>query len=131
MSHFLLKFNHGVEIGARLAYLGHWRRTYNAQILRIADDEESHRLILEQMLRYHKTESNKIIDNIFRLIGSSVALACKIFPLWSLNLVARSLEMFAVFSYERLATTYPEFKEIFLKMAKAEKRHELYFKDVA
>ena len=83
------------------------------------------------MLRYHGTKSNKIIDKVFWFIGTSVGLACKVFPLWSLNLVARSLEMFAVFSYERLAIRYPEFESIFLKMARSEKRHELFFKEIA
>lgn len=31
MNHFMLKFNHGVEIGARLAYIGHFKRTGEAE----------------------------------------------------------------------------------------------------
>ena len=33
MKHFLLKFNHGVEIGAYLAYIGHFKRTNEARMV--------------------------------------------------------------------------------------------------
>jgi rubrerythrin len=131
MKYFTLKFNYAVEIGARLAYLGHFKRTYDPAILKIADEEEDHRLVLESVLRFYGQKPSKILNKIFWAIGTTVGLACKIFPIWSLNLVARSMEVFAVFSYERLAKAHPKFDRLFSKMALAEKRHETYFKEIA
>jgi rubrerythrin len=128
MKHFLLKFNHGVEIGARLAYLGHYDRVGHEKIKSIAYDELRHKLQLEDVLKHFGEEANPIIDAIFWTIGHTIKWLCRYCPRWSLDLVARSMEMFAIFNYTKLADLYPEWKVTFLHMANAEKDHEEYFR---
>lgn len=128
MKHFLLKFNHGVEIGARLAYLGHYERTKLNKVMSIATDELQHRITLLAILRNFGDDRSKTIDFVFTLIGNVIKFSCKFCPMWSLNLVARSMELFAVFNYKKLAVTYPQFKDKFTKMAHSEMDHERYFR---
>jgi len=128
MKHFLLKFNHGVEIGARLAYLGHYDRTKDPEIKKIAQEEEEHRVMLEIILAENNEKSNPIIDHIFWAIGSTIGVLCKVSPIFMLNWVASSMEMFAVFSYCKLGKLYPERHSAFGCMAFAEERHKRYFR---
>lgn len=128
MKHFLLKFNHGVEIGAYLAYIGHVNRTGSVHILKIAQEEMDHMLVLESILEEFNDAPNPIIDFVFRLIGTGVYLACQFMPLFTLNWVARTMEMFAVFNYLKLASKYPEKATVFKSMALAESLHEEYFR---
>ena len=128
MNHFMLKFNHGVEIGARLAYIGHFKRTGEAGIHRIIQEEAHHRETLETILRHHGEKSNKTIDSFFNLVGSSIGWLCKFMPLWSLDFVARTMETFAVFNYGYLAVKYPMYRSHFIEMSEAETRHEEYFR---
>jgi rubrerythrin len=128
MKHFYLKFNHGVEIGARLAYLGHYKRTKDRNVLNIANEELVHQQTLKKILRFHGELPSKPIDVAFSLIGNTVSLLCRISPRFMLNFVASTLETFAIFSYGYLAVVYPIFRENFLLMAKAERQHERYFK---
>lgn len=126
--HFVLKFNHGVEIGANLAYIGHWNRTKDEKIFNIAIDEEKHQIHLEDILKNFNETPSKIIDVIFSFIGQVIMVLCAICPIWSLNLVARTMEMFAIYNYGKLALKYPEYKELFLEMQKTEELHKEYFK---
>lgn len=128
MKHFLLKFNHGVEIGARLAYLGHYERTKLEKIKSIAYDELIHKNQLVMVLKHYNEEPNPIIDAIFWSIGNIIGWLCKYCPKWSLNLVARSMELFAIFNYRKLADQYPVWQMTFLRMAISEKDHEEYFR---
>lgn len=128
MKHFGLKFNHGVEIGAELAYKGHFRRTKDPKIYFIALDELGHQKDLRKMLEYYGEEPSKAIDSTFRFIGTIIYWLCQISPKFLLNYVARSLEIFAVFSYANLAIRYNDFRYSFLKMAEKELEHENYFK---
>lgn len=128
MKHFLLKFNHGVEIGAFNAYIGHARRTGNPKIFSIARDELYHREGLKFMLNELGDSPSKVIDFAFLAIGKTIGFCCKFFPLWSLNLVARTMELFAIFNYEKLALKYPQYSDSFLKMVENERDHEEYFK---
>lgn len=128
MKHFLLKFNHGVEIGARLAYIGHFKRTKDSKINFIAYDELRHRHHLEQILKYYDQEPNPIIDAIFWSIGGCIGWACQYSPLWSLNWVARIMELFAISNYVKLATVYPAWNLTLYSMAANEKDHEEYFR---
>lgn len=125
---FMLKFTHGVEIGAHLAYLGHHARTGDFNVFQIAYDEDLHKKQIEVMLRFYKTKPNPIIDFIFYIIGSIVRYLCYISPVFLLNKIATALEMFAVFSYEGLANRFPEHREILLEMGETEKKHIEYFK---
>lgn len=128
MKHFLLKFNHGVEIGAYLAYLGHADRTLDHNIYKITRDELRHRHTLSEMLKELGEEPNPIIDGVFTVVGSTIRWLCKFFPIRSLTFVARSMELFAIFSYSKLALRYPRWKEDFEYMAWNEKTHEAYFR---
>lgn len=128
MKHFLLKFNHGVEIGARLAYIGHFERTQEPELLAIIDDETTHRWTINFILKHTGTEPSPIIDSIFWLIGNCIRFSCRYFPLWSLDFVAQTMETFAIFNYRKLAKAYPRWSENFNEMAEAEERHELYFR---
>ena len=128
MKHFYIKFNHGVEIGARLAYIGHYQRTKDKKILAIANDELTHQTILAMLLKRYDNKPSKVIDTFFYMVGSSISFLCQIFPKPLLNLVAASMEVFAVFSYSYLAKKYPEYNVTFLKMARKELEHKAYFK---
>lgn len=130
MKHYMLKFNHGVEIGANLAYMGHYTRTGDSRVLEIANDEISHRETLVILLALHGEKSNIVIDYIFKLIGWSVYLTCQISPKFALNFIAKILEKFAVFNYYKLMNMYPKYSSIFKEMAIKEKEHEEYFNGI-
>lgn len=125
--HWLLKFNHGVEIGARLAYLGHFERTKDPKIQLIIYDEEMHKIYLELVLSEYGEKPSKLIDGAFKLVGSLIRHACKYCPIWSLNFVARAMEAFAVVSYVKLSKLYPERRDAFGAMAMVEENHGKYF----
>lgn len=127
MRHFLLKFNHGVEIGARLAYIGHFERTGEAGIHTIIQEELEHRQFLKTLIQYQGEVTSPVIDGLFTLVGNWIRVACRYCPLWSLDLVARSMEAFAVFNYIKLARMYPSFAPTFAMMAASEARHGRYF----
>jgi rubrerythrin len=125
--YFLLKFNHGVEIGANLAYLGHYRRTQDQKVFDIAIEEFQHRETLKMVLQTYGLKPSLIWNGIFQGIGTSIFWLCQISPIWSLDLVARLMEKFAIFNYKALADLFPEHRDLFLKMSKAEEEHEAYF----
>jgi hypothetical protein len=127
LKHFLLKFNHGVEIGAYLAYIGHYRRTLDVRVQAIAQDEIEHRSELVAFLKYYGECPNPVIDFCFTVVGTIIQKACHFSPRFALNFVARSMELFAVFNYDHLATIYPEFEYSFRHMSATEKRHATYF----
>ncbi len=127
MKHFLLKFNHGVEIGAMLAYIGHYFRTEDERVWEIAMEEVRHPKTLEHILKEYDQKPSKLIDKSFGLVGTVIKYLCKICPIWSLDLVARSMELFAVFNYRRLEKIYPKHANTFWAMALAEEQHGKYF----
>ena len=127
MKHFAIKFNHGVEIGARLAYLGHYRRTGDLKISQIAAEELAHQLVLEKILNSYGHEPSVVIDFIFTVIGHTVGFLCRFCPIWSLNLVARTMEVFAIMNYDDLSEIYEDWEEVFMDMAETEEQHYLYF----
>lgn len=128
VKHFLLKFNHGVELGAYMAYWGHHMRTQDPMIHQIMMDELNHRHQLEFFLKLEGELPNERIDLIFYIIGSGIKYLCEYAPLWSLNYVARIMEMFAIFNYKKLAKVYPQHEFIFDHMANTEYEHAMYFK---
>lgn len=131
MKHFYLKFNHGVEIGARLAYIGHYKRTKDPNILAIANDELKHQIALGLLLKILGEKPSGVIDGFFYVVGSSISFLCKFLPKPLLNFVASSMEVFAIFSYKRLAKQYVNHNITFLNMAKRELEHKAYFKGVS
>ena len=58
----MIKFNYGVELGAYLAYLGHYNRTGNIDVLFIAWDEHEHRKKLGEILDSLEERPSKLID---------------------------------------------------------------------
>lgn len=128
MKHFLLKFNHGVEIGARLAYLGHFERTRILKINQIAHEELMHMHTLETILRFENEVPSPTIDYLFYVIGHFIKWNCRWCPLWSLDLVARSMEIFAISNYTYLSKVYPAHGVALKWMAIAEMDHEEYFR---
>lgn len=128
MKCFMLKFNHGVEIGAKLAYLGHYHRTKDQNIKDIAYEELRHEIALEGMLKHYGQEPNPIIDAIFWTIGNTIYWLCKYCPIWSLNLIARCMEKFAIFNYKKMTKLYPAYANELEWMAITEMKHERYFK---
>lgn len=127
MKYFLIKFTYGVEIGARLAYLGHYNRTKDENIKKIADDELEHQFKLLEILEYYKTKPSNNINYFFFIVGSFIKFLCKYSPLFLLNFVARSMEIFAIYNYDHLAKQYPEFSEQFKSMEQVELKHKIYF----
>jgi hypothetical protein len=128
MKQFGLKFNHGVEIGAYHAYIGHWRRTKDTKVLLIAMDEMAHKHKIEAMLESYGESPSRIIDFIFFNIGKTVGLFCKFSPIFMLDFVARTLEQFAFISYDYLAQKNLDFQVELCKMADKELEHEQYFR---
>lgn len=127
MKHFLIKFNHGVEIGAYMAYRGHYRRTKDNKVNMISHDELEHRATLKLILDFYKTKPNKIINSFFWIVGSLIYIACLVSPRFMLDYIAQVMEMFAIFNYGKLARMYPENEVMFNKMAKTETDHKEYF----
>ena len=127
MKHVFLKFTYAVEIGARLAYLGHYKVTKDLKVLEIANEELEHRERVAKILACYGQKPLPIFNLAFTVVGTVIQYACHISPRFMLNFIARSMEIFAVISYNRLAEMYPFHELEFWSMAKAEKRHEDYF----
>lgn len=128
MKHFLLKFNHGVEIGARLAYLGHYARTGDKNIFCIANDELNHKQNLEIILRHYDSKPSRFIDGFFTIVGKTIQYLCHVSPLSLLDFIARTMETFAISNYSSLAERYPTFKVCLVEMGLREIKHREYFK---
>lgn len=126
----LLQFNHGVEIGAYLAYKGHYTRTKDINIKRISRDELHHKLMIKWVLRNYNKTTSRIIDSIFKIIGLIILHLCKVSPKFLLNMVAKSLEIFAVFSYNYISTLLPNFKTELIEMSLKEDEHKKYFDNI-
>lgn len=127
MKHILLKFNYAVEIGARLAYLGHYKVTNDENIKQIADEELAHREAVKWVLKQYDEKPFFLFNWIFYFIGNIIQLACYFSPRFMLDYVARSMELFAVFNYKKLGLIYPDYYELFKYLEDAEEQHRLYF----
>lgn len=75
MKHALLKFNHGVEIGAYLAYVGHFKRTNDPKAQEIANEELEHRSELRLTLKYYGEVPSPVIDVFFTVVGKTIQYA--------------------------------------------------------
>lgn len=125
---WMLQFTHGVEIGAHLAYIGHYARTKDDNVRKIAEDELEHQRLLKEILGNYNSKTNKFIDFVFYMIGNMVRYLCYISPKFMLDRVAMLLELFAVFSYNKLAQEFPDFELTLNKMGEIEQKHVEYFK---
>jgi rubrerythrin len=128
MRNFKLKFTHAVEIGAELAYIGHYQRTNELAVLSIAVEEKKHQATLQGLLGQLNDRTNIYLDAIFQIIGSVIGFLCLFSPKFILDKVAYLLEIFAIWSYNDLAKEYPQYKKIMLEMAKTEEEHRNYFR---
>lgn len=124
-----MRFNYAVEIGAHKAYVGHYQRTKDAKVWQIAKEEVEHRVTIGGILYTYKKRPFFVFNAFFEAVGSIIQMLCKISPIILLDLVARCMEIFAVFSYNLMAKLYPEWSHVFLKMAKQELRHQKYFEN--
>ncbi len=127
MKHIMLKFNHGVELGAFLAYKGHFKRTAEASVHSIMLEELEHRDTIRSILLSLKDKPFPPFDAFFFVVGHIIMALCRVAPIWSLDLVARIMEAFAVFNHSKLAKVYPEHSTTFINMVNAELRHQYYF----
>lgn len=127
MKHFLLKFNHGVEIGAANAYFGHFQRTLDGQIFTIAMEEVMHESTLREILEFYGHKPNPIFDKIFDIVGTIIGFLCLISPEFLLDHVARIMEKFAISNYKKLSDMYPEHAGTLMEMHDKELAHEKYF----
>lgn len=123
----LLKFCFGVEIGAYLAYKGHYAATQDKNVRRIAREELKHMVMIRHILKCYGHQPNKFVNLAFLLIGHTVRLTCKITPKPMLSLVAGVLEKFNVVTYTKMAELFPLFKPEFIEMQDNEQEHEDYF----
>ena len=127
----MLKFTYGVEIGAHLAYLGHYGRTKDLNISNISKEEKQHQEIIVTILREHGTTTNFFINSIFWIIGTIIRYLCYISPVFLLNRVATALEIFAVYSYKDLSIKFPKNKALLLEMGRTEEEHIKYFRSLS
>lgn len=130
MKHWILKFNYAVEIGAHLAYVGHYKVTRDPMIRQISRDELAHRGNLRRLLKTFGEKPSPTLNAIFGFIGKNIQRACHYSPGFLLDLVARSMEVFAIFSYGLCAKLYPEQRLMFQLMVYSEEKHKNYFKRV-
>tara|TARA_R110000868_G_C10973188_1_gene771501 strand:- start:43477 stop:43890 length:414 start_codon:yes stop_codon:yes gene_type:complete len=122
-----LQINHGIEIGAALAYSGHYKALKDPEVKKIALEELDHMRHLDVMLAYYDTRHCTVIDFTFLIIGIIVSKLCLIAPEFLLTKVALSLEIFAMWSYKKLADRYPDHYNILLHMHDTELKHKEYF----
>ena len=128
---WMLKFTYGVEIGAHLAYLGHYGRTKDLNISNIAKEEKQHQEIIKIILREHGTTTNFFINSVFWIVGTIIRYLCYVSPVFLLNRVATALEIFAVYSYKDLSVKFPKNKALLLEMGKTEEEHIKYFRSLS
>lgn len=116
-----------MEIGAQLAYEGHYKVTKDKHVKKISEDEIRHQMILLDMLRERKSSPNHLLNLLFIIIGNIIKELCSYFPKFMLNKVANIMELFNIFSYSQMAKIFPEYRETFLEMQKNEEEHSKYF----
>lgn len=126
-THILLRFNYAVEIGAYLAYKGHYKRTNDLSIRYIAREELKHRCLLRRILKDHKKQPFFLFNWIFKVIGSTIGMLCQISPVFLLDYVAEIMEMFAIVNYEKLIEIYPEYTLTFREIIRSEENHRKFF----
>lgn len=135
-----MKAAHAIEVGASLAYYGHYRSlpqdsSERLNVFLIMKDEIKHRKTLYCQLAEMGECTNPVLDGAFWLIGSSISLACHLMgrdlAMWG----ARIMEKLGTVCYLELSRTARDLGETALEgmlvdMFAAEKRHEEYFKSV-
>lgn len=126
-THIPLRFNYAVEIGAYLAYRGHYKKTGDISIRHIAREELKHRCLIRRVLKDHNAKPFWLFNWIFKVIGSVIETLCIISPVFLLDYVAQSMELFAIVNYKFLMEIYPDYDMIFREIIKSEENHKRYF----
>ncbi len=133
----LLQLAHSGELGASLAYNGHWRSVRDPieqrEIQRIEQEELGHRAEVRQMLDELGAQPERARELKMRLIGRTIALLCRIGGWFIPMYGAGRLESGNVGEYERAArlatrADHHHFVESLLVMAEVEWDHERYFR---
>lgn len=125
-----LKLAYAIEIGAYLAYTGHYKRSKKKDVLSVARDELIHMIVLKRILAKHNDSPSRVFNMMFLVIGHFIKLACAICPIELLDRIAGIMEVFNVGNYHKLAFEFPKYARVLHNMAFCEYRHELYFKGV-
>lgn len=126
MRFLLLKFCYAVEIGAYLAYVGHYKASKDSVIKSIKRDELVHMVNIRKVLVCYSHAPNLVFNLAFFMIGSIIKVLCSVTPLVLLDGVAQIMEVFNIISYDLMAKLFPEHKEIFNDMEESEREHEIY-----
>lgn len=127
MKIFLLKLSYAIEIGAHLAYVGHYGVTKDPNVKRIARDELKHMVYLKWMLAYYKKKPSFILNAMFFMVGTCIKYTCYVTPPPLLNKVACLMEKFNVYNYGKMIEIFPHFTVPLWEMEESEKEHEKYF----
>ena len=131
MKLLLLKLSYAIEIGAYLAYTGHYKVTNDKEIRRIAREELRHMVMIKRILASYNTTPNKLFNLKFLAVGNTIKYSCYILPKWFLNWGAGLLEILNVVNYNHMAKMFPEFEKEFKEMQRNEEEHEQYFKSIS
>lgn len=116
-----------MEIGAYLAYVGHYARSKDAVVKKIKREELTHMVEIKKILDQNGKAPSKILNGIFFVIGKLICGTCSITPLVLLDGIAQIMEVFNIISYDILAKSFGEHAETFHMMSKQEAEHEIYF----
>jgi hypothetical protein len=122
-----LKFCYAVEIGAYLAYVGHYKRSSDKVVKTIMREELIHMVHIKRILAFYNNKPNILFNLVFLLIGHCVRLTCQVTPLVILDGVAQIMEVFNIISYDILSKSFTQFSGVLSKMSDQELQHERYF----
>ena len=128
MKIFMLKLAFAIEIGAYLAYVGHFNVSQDPEVKRIAKEELRHMVYLKWMLAYYKSEPSLILNAGFLIIGTTIKYMCYLTPKFLLDYVACIMEKMNVYNYGKMSKVFPHFYLTFIEMQESEEEHERYFK---
>jgi demethoxyubiquinone hydroxylase (CLK1/Coq7/Cat5 family) len=132
----LLRKAYSGELGAALAYNGHWRSLKDpreiAEIKQIEQDELEHRKLIGEMLEELGSGPKFFTDKMIWILGNGLKYLCFIAGYHLPMAVAAWLEARNVVEYKdaaRLAlkAQLPQYIKDLNEMSQAEHEHELYF----
>lgn len=133
----ILRGAHAGELGAALAYDGHWRSLRNhgevAEVRQIALDELAHRARVGEMLAELGVEPDPWRERWMRAIGTAISCLCRVGGWFIPMYGAGRLESGNVREYEDAArfavlAGWGRFGPDLLRLAEVEWDHERYFR---
>jgi len=134
----LLRKAYSGELGAALAYNGHWRSLKDPvevlEIQKIEQDEWAHRKRIGEMLSEMGSGPKRFKDSCILILGNGLKYLCFVSGWYLPMYVAGWLEARNVVEYEVAANLakeagYPQYTGDLKEMAEAEREHELYFRN--